>query len=182
MGLTIAQKADTLGTFRFVCVRLMETLAGWVPTSPELEVKTLFGRHIWTFAQHADLIGHRTVELRAKLHYDRPPREPYQEALRLVREAEGSGNRVSGFYDVLLPDLVSRLQDYLGHADELLDAPSVEIIRRMLADIERMQGDRRGVGELRPDVMSGSAEWIARVAQSLASCTDLVDYREDVAS
>jgi len=85
-------------------------------------------------------------------------------------------------YDVLLPDLASRLQSYLAHTDELLDAPSVEIIRRMLADIERMQGDRRAVGELRPDVMSGSAAWIAGVAQSLASCTDLVDYREDVAS
>jgi len=68
MSLTISQKADALGTYRFVCARLMETLAAWVPTSPELEVKTLFGRHLWHLAQAADQIGHRTVELRAKLH------------------------------------------------------------------------------------------------------------------
>lgn len=181
MGLTIVQKADTLGTFRFLCVQMMETLAEWVPTSPELEVKTLFGRHIWQFAQHADAFGHRTVELRAKLHYDRPPIEEYQAALRPVREAAGSGNRIAGFYDALLPDLASRFQTYLAHTDELLDAPTVEIIRRALSDFERMQSDRRKVAEQRPDVLA-DPEWVDRVRRALASCGEFVNPREGVAS
>jgi hypothetical protein len=41
-------RADTIATFRWVSVHLMEMLARWVPSTPELEVKILFGRHIWS--------------------------------------------------------------------------------------------------------------------------------------
>ena len=54
MGLILREKAEYLATFRWLEVFLMETLARWVPTTPELEVKVLMGRHIWDAAQHAD--------------------------------------------------------------------------------------------------------------------------------
>jgi hypothetical protein len=181
MGLTITQKADTLGTFRFVCVRLMETLAAWVPTSPELEVKTLFGRHIWQLAQHADAIGHRTVELRAKLHYDREPRQEYLDALRLIQETSESGDRVAVFYDVVLPDLAARFRDYLERTDDLLDAPTVEILRRILGDVDRMLVDRRDVGRQRTD-LTADPELMNRLQRTLAACGELVDHRDEVAS
>jgi len=181
MNLTITQKADALGTFRFVCVRLMETLAAWVPTAPELEVKTLFGRHIWQLAQHADIIGHRTVALRAKPHYDRTPQESYLDALRLVREATPSGNRMAGFYEAVLPDLATRFRDYLVHTDDLLDAPTVEIIQRVLIDFERMESDWRKVHAQRPDVVADAA-WLDRVRRALAACREFVDHREKIAS
>ena len=182
MGLTITQKADTLGTFRFVSVRLMEMLANWVPSSPELEVKTLFGRHIWYLAQHADLLGHRTVELRAKLHYDRPPVEAYRNIVRVVAELRASGDRIAGFYDALLPDLATRLETYLASTDELLDAPSVDVLRRILGDVQRMRSDRRSVAAERPDVVCRDAATVSRVTQVLASCAEFVDHREEVAS
>ena len=50
-----------LATFRYVAVFLMETAARWTPLTPELEVKLLFGRHLWEFAQHADMLGQRTA-------------------------------------------------------------------------------------------------------------------------
>jgi hypothetical protein len=177
MGLTITQKADTLGTFRCVLVRLMETLAAWVPTSPEVEVKTLFGRHIWQLAQHADAIGNRTVELRAKLHYDRPPQPHYAAALRLVQEATRSGDRVAGFYQAVLPDLSSRFQEYLRNTDELLDAPTVEIIRRILADFDRMAGDHQQVRAQRPDIAADAA-WLDGVTRRLAAAREFVVGRE----
>lgn len=179
MGLTITQKADTLGTFRFVLVRLMETLAAWVPTSPELEVKTLFGRHIWQLAQHADAIGNRTVELRAKLHYERPPHPSYLSALRLVQDASASGDRVGAFYDGVLPDLASRLRDYLAGTDELLDAPTVEILRRVRGDFERMQADRAAAAAQRPDIVADPAR-VDRISRALADARQLVEYREAV--
>ena len=40
-------------------VALMEIAAAWTPTTPEMEVKVLLGRHIWDFAQHADALGKR---------------------------------------------------------------------------------------------------------------------------
>ena len=179
MGLSISQKADALGTFRFVLVRLMETLAAWVPTSPELEVKTLFGRHIWQLAQQADAIGNRTVELRAKLHYERPPQAAYVGALRVVQDTPRSGNRVAGFYQAVLPDLAARFGEYLANTDELLDAPTVEIIRRILTDFEGMERAHQEVRSQRPDV-TGDAAWLDGVKRALASAGDFVVSREAV--
>jgi hypothetical protein len=86
---------------------------------------------------------------------------------------------VAGFYDVLLHDVASRLEAYLAQTDELLDAPSVEIIRRILADLERMQRDRRAFGSERPDVVH-DAEWVDRLRQAVGACRELVNHREGV--
>ena len=59
MNLTVQQRGDNVATFRWIEVRLMETLAAWVPTTPEMEVKLVFGAHIWDTAQHADMLGKR---------------------------------------------------------------------------------------------------------------------------
>ena len=145
MTLTIRDKADTLGTFRFVSVQLMETLARWVPTTPELEVKTLFGRHIWDLAQHADALGKRTFELRAALHYSRRPADSYGRELERLTAVTGTADRIANMYDVVLPDLAGRYDAYLRDADPLLDEPSVRVIARIVADFPRFATDHRGL-------------------------------------
>ena len=50
MALILREKAEYLATLRWLEVFLMETLARWVPTTPEMEVKVLFGRHLWDAA------------------------------------------------------------------------------------------------------------------------------------
>src|SRR5205823_5337431 len=52
MSLSVQQRAEFVATFRFIQVFLMETIARWVPQTPEMEVKVLFGRHIWELADH----------------------------------------------------------------------------------------------------------------------------------
>src|SRR5437867_82976 len=98
MALTVRERADTLGTLRFISVYAMETLARWVPTTPDLEAKVVFGRHIWDFAQHADGLGRRTAELRAALHYSAPPLPVYQAALDALRAATTTADRLAAFY------------------------------------------------------------------------------------
>jgi hypothetical protein len=181
MSLTITQKADTLGTCRFVLVRLMEMLAGWVATSPELEVKVLFGRHIWLLAQHADIVGQRALELRAKLHYQRPPATPYRDALAAARDMTASRDRVGIVYDALLPDLRERIARYQAVSDPLLDAPTVDIFDRILRDFDRMMEEARTVVGERPDVLTvtpGPAAIALR--RTLTQCGEFVDYRESV--
>src|SRR5713101_4107392 len=121
MGLTIREKADTLATFRFISVYLMEMLARWVPTTPELEVKTLFGRHIWDCARHADALGKRTFELRAALHYTRPPPNEYLQLLQAVARETQTPQRLQGMYDVAVPDLEARYRRYVDETDQLVD-------------------------------------------------------------
>lgn len=172
MTLSIRDKADTLGTFRFVSVHLMETLARWVPTTPELEVKTLFGRHIWDLAQHADALGRRTFELRAALHYSRRPAAAYGRELDRLTAVTGTADRIANMYDVLLPDLAARYGTYLKEADPLLDEPSVRVIARIVADFPRLTNDRAAVIGERAELAAPP-----RSTNGLGAITQMVEFR-----
>jgi hypothetical protein len=141
MPLTIRQKADTVGTFRHLTVAYMETLARWVPTTREMEVKILFGRHTWELAQHADALGQRTHELRAALHYSRPSSPGYDQVTQRLASAADTEDRVRGMYEAALPDLDGRYAAYLDDTDEMLDEPTVRIIERIRTDLARMRAE-----------------------------------------
>jgi hypothetical protein len=136
--LTIKEKAEYVGTFRAIRVFMMETLARWTPTSPELEVKVTFGRHIWECAQHADALGRRSIELRAPLHQTLPPAAEYRKVLQAVDAVEDSSGRLVAFYDFLLPSMVARQHAYLENVDPLHDEPTVRILSRIARDDQRM--------------------------------------------
>ena len=169
MSLTIREKADTLGTWRHTNVFLMETLARWVPSTPELEVKTLFGQHLWDLAQHADEIGKRTADLRAPLHYSRKPAAAYAGALEALAGTSGTAERVAGFYDAALPDLERRYRAYLADTDHLLDQPTVRILERFAGDIARMQADRAAVAAERSDLPLTAPGWVEQLRARLGA-------------
>ncbi len=177
MGLTIRQKADRIGTFRFISVSLMETLARWVPTTPELEAKVLFGRHVWDFAQHADQLGRRTGELRAPAQYSLRAADGYCRVLDTMAAATGTLERVSGFYDGLLPDLEARYRRYLANTDQLNDDPSVRIIERILFDLPRLKADRAAFAAQRADLKPSDAGCAARIAALAAAEGEIVTDR-----
>lgn len=145
MGLILREKAEYLATFRWLEVFLMETLSRWVPTTPEMEVKVLLGRHIWDAAQHADALGRRTFELRAPLHYTLTPLPPYVHTMNELASVEDTTGRVQAVYDVILPGFAARYQHYLQNSDSLLDEPSFRVIERILGDYTRMQREREEV-------------------------------------
>jgi hypothetical protein len=147
--LTVKQRAETIGTFRFIHINLMETLARWTPTTPEMEVKVLFGRDIWEEAQHADALGKRTHELRAPLHHTQPPSAGYLAFLGQLAAIDATADRLAAFYDVTLPALARRYDEFLAATDHLLDAPSVKVVKRILTDIAEM---RRGAEQLRTEL------------------------------
>jgi hypothetical protein len=138
MSLSVKERGTAVATHRHVMVKLMETLARWVPTTPEMEVKLLFGSHIWDVAQHADALGKRTHELRMPLQHSIPPIREYQELLDDVDATADTGERISAFYDVVLPGIGARLRAYLESTDDLMDGPTVRIIDRILYDHARM--------------------------------------------
>lgn len=150
MGLILREKAEHLATFRWLEVFLMETLARWVPTTPELEVKVLLGRHIWDAAQHADALGKRTFELRAPLHYTLAPLPLHLGTMNELASVEDTTGRLQAVYDVILPGLAARYQQYLQNSDSLLDEPSFRVIEGILNDYARMQKESEEVrAELR---------------------------------
>lgn len=141
MTWTVQERARKIATFRFIAVRMMETLAAWTPTTPEMEVKVLFGRHIWDHAQHADALGKRTHELRQPEHYTLEPAREYRQILDDLLKVEDTPSRLGNFYDVLIPGIISRYASYLQGTDRLLDEPSVVVIERVMRDLERHRGE-----------------------------------------
>ena len=142
---SVAERARWIATFRFVEVRLMEIAAAWTPTTPEMEVKVLLGRHIWDFAQHADALGRRTFELRQPEHHTLRPAEAYADVLEEAARLEATAERLAALYDALLPGMQTRYRSYLGATDGVLDAPSVVILERLLADLARQRSEADAV-------------------------------------
>lgn len=141
MNLSVAVRGNLIATFRFVEVGLMEIVAAWTPTTPEMEVKILFGRHIWDFAQHADALGKRTFELRLPLQHSRPPQEGYRRVLDEVASLATTADRLAGLYDVVLPGLDDLYRNYLDTTDAVLDAPSREILDRIRTEEARQRAE-----------------------------------------
>lgn len=135
--MTVKERADALATFRYVEVRLMEISAGWTPTTPEMEVKVVFGRHIWEFAQHADALGKRTFELREPEHYTLRPVDAYVALIDDAARETETAARIASFYDVIIPGIINRYRAYLSATDSLLDSPSAVIVERIVATHER---------------------------------------------
>lgn len=150
MSWTVAERGHCLATFRSVEVRLMEMVAAWTPTTPETDVKVLFGRHIWDFAQHADALGKRTFELRLPLQHSRAAAEPYRALLDATAALATTADRLGGLYDLVLPDLDTRYRTYLDASDRVLDAPSRDIVERIRVEEARQREEamalRRDLG------------------------------------
>jgi hypothetical protein len=177
MGFTIRQKADRIGGFRFTCVFLMETLAKWIPTTPELEAKVLFGRHVWVLAQHADQLGRRTGELRAPQQYSHPPAEGYMRLLETLASTAGTAERVAAFYDAFLPDLERRYREHMAAVDHIDDEPSVRIIEHVLFDLARLHRERDAFAAERTDLVLVDAHWPAQLAALAAGEKEVVGER-----
>jgi hypothetical protein len=174
---SIRDRADTIATFRWVSVHLMEMLARWVPSTPELEVKILFGRHIWEFAQHADSLGRRTAELRAPLHFSLAPVSGYAAVLQELAQSKGTAERVHGLYQVIIPDLESRYRRYLAETNPLLDEPSVRIIDRILADLTRLRADAAEALAQRSELRLVDPKWPERLRTSALEVAPFVAFR-----
>ncbi|HSP16210.1 MAG TPA: hypothetical protein VLV78_15795 [Thermoanaerobaculia bacterium] len=167
--LTVTDRANAIATFRYVHVRLMETVALWTPRTPEMEVKVMFGRHIWDFAQHADSLGRRTFELRQPEQHSRTPVDAYVSLLDGVARASSTAERLGSLYDAIIPGLQRRYRQYVAAADDVLDEPSIVILDRILRDFDRQRAEadslRRQIGIERfdPASIAGGDQSIERI-------------------
>src|SRR5262249_1911043 len=96
------------------------------------------GALIWDRAQHADALGKRTYELRLPLQFSQAPVSAYGELLREMAGITDTRQRIAAMYEVMLPALTARFRSYVARTDTLLDAPTVRIVERIIADQTRM--------------------------------------------
>lgn len=159
--LTVKERGHFVATMRYAHVFVMETLAAWVPTTPEMEVKLLLGEHIWDVAQHADSLGKRTYELRLPLQHSVRPAEGYVEFLAEVAAIEPTPQRLAVMYDVLIPALAGRQRRYVEQTDKLVDAPTVRILERHLADVARILDAAHALRRELPALQLADGGWVS---------------------
>ena len=174
MKLNVKERGDHVATYRWICVRLMEMLAAWVPTTPEMEVKLAFGSHLWDMAQHADSFGKRTHELRLPLQHSVAPTQTYVAFVEEVAALQATEQRVSAFYDCLVPSLGRRYGSYLKHVDPLLDGPTVRILQHVKLDLERIGTDHHLLLEELPNVQVADSKWLAAMQHRELALGDVV--------
>jgi hypothetical protein len=174
MGLTVKQRGQNVATFRFIEVRLMEILSAWVPSTPEMEAKLLFGAHIWDTAQAADALGKRTYELRMPLQHSLKPAAGYLQVLDALASADGVAPRIAAFYDVMVPALAQRYRKYLTATDSLMDAPTVRVVERILETGARMMREANALRDDLPALKLVASDWLTQFAQRERSVSELV--------
>ena len=177
MTLTVRERADAVSTLRYIFVYVMETVARWVPTTPEMEIKILFGRHLWDLAQHADALGRRTAELRLPYQTSRAPTHAFMAVLEEFAGIESTEGRVAGLYDGVLPIVSGLCQVHLAEVDELLDEPTIRILERIILDIERMRVDRDKGMQDAPVVPPDPCDWVSELRKLADGASDWIDYR-----
>jgi hypothetical protein len=146
-----------------------------------MEVKVLFGRHIWELAQQADGLGKRVHELRAPLQFSLRPIESYVEVLEEFAQTAATAQKIHGFYDVILPGLAARYRNYLERTDQLLDEPTVRVIERILNDSQRMIRESHALRDELPQLRLTDKNWPARLAKLEASEPNIVMHRSSTA-
>jgi len=159
MILSVKERGQFVATIRWVHVALMETLAAWVPTTPEMEVKLLFGEHVWDLVQHADALGKRTFELRMPLQHSLRPVDAYATLLDEIAAVRPTAQRLAAIYDVMLPAVDHRYRRYLDETDSLIDAPTVRILTRHFHDMERMRAAYARLRDELPELPREEPAW-----------------------
>ena len=159
----------------------METLARWIPTTPEMEVKILLSRQVWRIAQQADRLGRRARELRAPLHYSRPPQREFLAAFRQLAAVADTVDRIDAFHDIALSALAARYKNYVAETDWLTDEPTVVICNQALDEIKTMQRERQEWGCEIPKARTTDSAALCAVRQAVAAAKDMVDRAEQAA-
>src|SRR5262245_27977011 len=140
-----------------------------------MEVKLLLGEHIWDIAQHADSLGRRTFELRLPLQHSVRPADGYVAFLGELAAIAPTPERLASVYDVLLPALAARQRRYLEQTDRLVDAPTVRILERYLADTARMIDAAHALCRELPALQPTDPRWSARLLGHEAALDLLAD-------
>jgi|SRR5579862_5111599 len=127
---TLEEATRRLGACRWVELRLYETMGGWVPSIPELDVRLAVGSACAAHAWHAEQLGQA-----APAPAPPAPADDGAEALLdAVAAADGTLERLVGAYRVVVPRLVAAYTAHLNHTSAASDGPVARALGRALAD------------------------------------------------
>ncbi len=129
----VKENSRRLANYRYLEVQLMEMLAGWSHTTAQLAFKATFGYHVFDHAQAAEMLGERLEQLRSYSERQDPSSNEFAHLCEDIWNLEDTGDRLVAVYRVLEPQLVSAYVYHADATDEMTDAPTVRVLRRLAA-------------------------------------------------
>lgn len=136
---SVEQTAQMIRHYRYAEEQMMRIMAGWIALTPELAVKLEFGRQVWDSAQHADLLGKRLPELRARAQVSEPPNEAFVTFMTMLanrEQPEETVERLVGIYRVLKPHLLSVYAQHLSACNPVYEPPTMRILERLVHETQ----------------------------------------------
>ncbi len=147
---SVDENARRLRCYRYAEARCMEAEAGWAASMPTIKVKLALGEHQFQDAWHAQWLGERLTGLREvraldmaappmlrASYVDEPPNEAFAQFIEELQDADDELLRLTGLYRVLKTHLTVYYRHHMLVTDQVCDAPTVRILRMILAEEEQ---------------------------------------------
>ena len=167
IGLPVDECARLLARFAAVKKRCVLICASRLPGVPEWELKAALARWMWEDATAFRALEQRLTELRSHgFEVDKVLAYPLGDLLTEVQQGPGSLELCVGLFDVVGPAFAAGLEWYLRATQPLVDAPSVALLRGLLAT----ERERSELGGRFLDALSSIAGGQARRAEWRAHC------------
>ena len=147
----------------------MRAMAGRICGVVNWEAKKLLARHIWLDAEHADALRSRVLELRfPRVDVDLVADGALIAMLGRLPSTLTDAELMAGVYQVIKPQVLDAIEDYLRRSDPLDDAPSHRALRIVSGELrdELAEFDRWWNAVSLAD-REGAGPWVAWLRDAL---------------
>src|SRR5688500_17131424 len=130
---TVRENSQRLANYRYLELQLLEMIAGWSHTTPQIAFKATFGYHVYDHAQATDMLGERLEQLRSTRNSQEPGTD---ELARLCETGWKLDNTVASLTAVNRyhePHLDSSNDYHADATDPMADTPTVRLLRQLAA-------------------------------------------------
>ena len=188
---SVDECARRLMHYRYAEVEMMRALLQWIATQPQVHHKVEFGPIAYHCAQHADMLGKRLPELRVTEGAEGPyplmtspkmdpPNDEFRTFMEAIQDQEDSVLRVVGIFGVLKPHLATHYLYHMRATDQVVDSPTVRILKFILVDEEEhIQWGRAQIEELAdtPRKRRHANEWRMHLEELLTEAGGVIGIR-----
>ena len=171
VGLSVEESVTWMKRHHYLLIRLHEIFNARITAEPIYELKTAFSLHAYLCAEHATAIRKRVGELREPpLGLDVVP----DSALKLLCDevlcSPSHVELVLGMYEVIVPELIESIKNFITTTNLLADAPSVRVARFCRLELEDISAFGRQAIAALVDVSSRDrlSPWIRFLYECLA--------------
>ncbi len=161
-----------LNNYRYVEHEAMLQLAGWLPRAATFELKCEMGRSLWEYSQHVNSLYLRLREIQSPA-FQKPADAALVKLVAEMLHAPDEFAFACGLYRVVLPSLISSLENHETATFPNSDQPSVHVIAHALLDLRaqlrRVEPLRRRA-EHAGKFTAATRDWERYLRQLLGAC------------